>query len=588
MDDKDIQKLKNKVEKIEDEIKVVKKVESYFEFVKTFRAKIDWQWYIYDQYYRGNHYVQWNKFTKSIETPPRNNARDVRVTVNLVYTVVRAVKNFITRGRPLFEAMPIKDTDESMASARTATKLLHSWWRNLRLLKVFKGAAKYGLKYGLAVIETGWDETLKKGKGDVFVTVNDPFDIYIDPQATCIEDARFIIKTIKKSIASIKENPNYGDNKGKIVGEEKQAASSYKEMSLENMFQTPGEASGSDDDLSSSILYECWLKSSENGKTKIRVITICEHQLLRDDESDLDEYPFDLYQVEDNPNEIYPEGWIKNIFPLNKIIDRLESQVVRYNNTMLKGKYIVDKNAGITNISTDEGEIIEKAPGTEVSHLSLKPLPNSINIQISNFYKYIELIGGSPEALQGNVPTGVRSGRGIEALQAGAANTLQDARENMEDTIANVGRKLIKIASAKYTKARVIKLTGLRGAEFFKVIGDVDNAPEGVEKLEPLEEIYVTLSSELAYTKDVQTERLIQLKQLGIIDDRTMLEKLPVGDVETVLDRLMEEKQQRAEMEDQFAGGTGKGAGMGIKKDKPNELMGQPQVGNAMPNIPKP
>ena len=579
--DKKIEELK----KVADEIEVVKKVDSYFEFAKNFRAKIDWQWYIYDQYYRGNHYVQWNKFTKTIETPPRA-SREVRTTINLVYTIIRTVKNFITRGRPLFEAMPLSDTPESLASSRTATKLLHSWWRNLRLLKVFKSAAKYGLKYGLAILETGWDSTLKKGEGDVFVRVNDPFDIYIDPQATCIDDARFVIKTIKKSIASIKENPNYGKNKEKIVGEEKQAASSYKEMSLQNLFRKPGIISENDEDLSSSILYECWLKSSKDGKTKFRVITVCEHQLLRDDDNnDLDEYPFTLYQVEDNPNEIYSEGWVKNIYPLNKIIDRLESQVVRYNNTMLKGKYIVDKNAGITNISTEEGEIIEKNPGTEVSHLSLKPLPNSINAQINNFYKYIELIGGSPAALQGSVPSGVRSGRGIEALQDGAANTIQDARENMEDVIADVGRKLIKIAAAKYEKTRVVKMTGLRSADFFKVIGNFKNAPEGVEKIEPLDELYVTLSSELAYTKDVQTERLIQLKQLGVVDDRTLLEHLPVGDVETVLDRLMEEKQQRAEMEESFAGSP---VSSGIKKDKPNVLMGQPQVGNAMPNVPKP
>lgn len=574
-----------KVKKVADEIEVVKKVENYLEFAKNFRSKIDWQWYIYDQYYRGNHYVQWNKYTKSIEVPPRH-AREVRATINLVYTVVRAVRNFITRGKPLFEAMPTKGNSTSLNAAKTATKLLHSWWRSLRLLKIFKNATKYGLKYGLAILETGWDKDLKNGKGEVFVRVHDPFDIYIDPQATCIEDARFIIKSIKKSVADIRENPNYGDNKKEVVGEEKQASSSYKEKILNNLFQKPGVITEHDKDLSSSILYECWLRSLENGKTKFRVITICEHQLLRDEESDLDEYPFDLYQVEDNPNEIYSEGWIKNIFPLNKIIDRLESQVIRYNNTMLKGKYIVDKNAGIKGISTDEGEIIEKTPGAEVSHLSLKPLPNSINIQISNFYKYIELIGGSPEALQGNVPSGVRSGRGIEALQSGAANTLQDARENLEDIIANVGRKLIKIAFMKYTKARVMKISGLKGTEFFNVIGNSENNIEGVEKFEPLEELYVTLSSELAYTKDVQTERLIQLKQLGVMDDRTLLEYLSLGnvEVETILDRLLEERQMKAEMEEELGGEKGIGK---IKKDKPNTLMGQPQVGNAMPNIVK-
>ena len=563
---------------------VVKKVESYLSYAQKFRAKIDWRWYIYDQYYRGNHYVQWNRFTKTIEVPPRN-AREVRVTVNLIYAVLRAVKNFITRGRPLFEAMPNKDSEESLAAARTATKLLHSWWRNLKLLKVFKGASKYGLKYGLGVLEVGWDEKVKNGQGEVFVRVNDPFDIYIDPDATCIDDARFVIKAVKKSVASIKENPVYNKNKEKLVGEEKMAASIYKEMSLQNMYQKTGVEDVQDDDLSSTILYECWLKSQKEDKVKIRVITVCEHQLLRDNDSDLDEYPFVLYQVEDNPNEIYSEGWIKNIFPLNKIIDRLESQVVRYNNTMLKGKYIADKNSGITTISTEHGEIIEKNRGTELSQMTLKPLPASVNVQIGNFYRYIELIGGSPEALQGRVPTGVRSGRGIEALQSGAANSLQDARENLEDAIAEVGRKLIKIAAAKYTSVRVMKTTGLRGPEFFKVISkDAERKPEGVEVFEPLDEIYMTLSSELAYTKDVQTERLIQLKQLGVIDDRTFLEHLPLGDVETIMDRLMEEKKMEAERNEVIGG---KIPGGGIRKDKPGTMMGRPQVGSSMPNIVK-
>lgn len=582
MNTEEIEKLEKK---IGEESEVVKKVESYFAYVKNFRAKIDWKWYIYDQYFRGNHYVQWNKYTKTIEVPPRN-PRDVRVTINLIYAVLRAVKNFITKGRPLFEAMPNKDSEESLAAARTATKLLHSWWRNLKLLKVFKGVTKYGLKYGLGVLEVGWDESAKNGKGEVFVRANDPFDIYIDPQATCIEDARFVIKAIKKSVSSIKENPNYiKENREKIVGEEKMAASVYKEMGLQNLYQKPGIEASTDDDLSSTILYECWFQSKEDKKTKIRVTSTCEHELMRDDDSDLDELPFVLYQVEDNPNEIYPEGWIKNIFPLNKIIDRLESQVVRYNNTMLKGKYIIDKNAGVTTISTEHGEMIEKNRNSEVSQMTMKPLPASVNVQISNFYRYVELIGGSPEALQGRVPTGVRSGRGIEALQAGAANSLQDARENLEEAIAEVGRKLIKIAAAKYTSTRIVKTTGLRGPEFFRVISsDAKNKPEGVEVFEPLDEIYMTLSSELAYTKDVQTERLIQLKQLGVVDDRTFLEHLPLGDVETIMDRLMEEKKMEAERTEVVAGGIPGG----VRKTKPREMMGRPQVGSSMPNIVKP
>ena len=572
-------------DKMNDEKDVVKKVENFLEYAQRFRAKIDWRWYIYDQYHRGNHYVQWNRWTKSVETPPQK-SREVRVTINFVYAILRSIKNFVTRGKPMFEAMPLKDSDESLGAARTSTKLLHSWWRELKLAKTFKKAVFYGLKYGPGILETGWDAQAKNGQGELFVSAWDPFDIYIDPKATCIEDARFIIKAIKKSVAEIKENPNYNKNKEEIKGEDKMAASVYKESSLLSVYQKDS-SDQTDEDLSSTILYECHLKSKEEGTTKIRIISVCEHKLLRDDDSDLQEYSFTLLPIEENPNEIYPDGWIKNIYPLNKIIDRLESQIVRYNNTMLKGKYIADKNAGITTISTEHGEILEKNRGTQVEQMTLKPLPASVNIQVGNFYKYMEIIGASPEALQGRVPSGVRSGRGIEALQAGAANSLQDARENLEAAMAEVGRKLLSIASIKYTTPRLKKETGLRGPKFYKVLSSTSKSKQkGVEKFDPSDEVYVSMTSELAYTKDVQNERLIQLKQLGAIDDRTFLEHLPLGDVETIMDRLMEEKRMEAERAEVIGGGGG--IPNRIKKDKPGTLIGRPQVGNAQPNIVKP
>jgi len=38
---------------------------------------------------------------------------------------------------------------------------------------------------------------------------DDTFDIFIDPEATSIKDARFVLKVLKKSLTSIKNNKNY-------------------------------------------------------------------------------------------------------------------------------------------------------------------------------------------------------------------------------------------------------------------------------------------------------------------------------------------------------------------------------------------
>jgi len=39
--------------------------------------------------------------------------------------------------------------------------------------------------------------------------VNDTFDIFFDPEATSMKDSRFVLKVVKKSLTSIKNNKEY-------------------------------------------------------------------------------------------------------------------------------------------------------------------------------------------------------------------------------------------------------------------------------------------------------------------------------------------------------------------------------------------
>jgi hypothetical protein len=238
------------------------------------------------------------------------------------------------------------------------------------------------------------------------------------------------------------------------------------------------------------------------------------------------------------------------------VVNALESSIFTYHYRYAVGRFVIDKNSGVRLMSNQHGDFIEKNRGAEVTSLPLQPLPASYQVQLNNCRSYIEDLGGAHEVSLGRIPAGVKSGIGIAELKQADATNSADLVDNLEDFLVEVGRKILKTIAENYEVPKVVKDLGLGGdAKHFAVVGEMgakrrknlrkvkigtdvlDLAVIGSEN-----EIRVTIGSWLAYTKNARQERIKELFNSGLIDQRTALQHLEFSDVDTIVDSVRKEE----------------------------------------------
>ena len=539
-----------------DETEFLGVLSSWHEAAKKNRQQMDWNWYLYDNYYRGNHYIQFNKRTNQIVTPPRPKGQ-VRLTVNKIYSICRAIRNFATSYRPKWEVAANSTGEDVINNAQKSSDTLDYYYDYLELPKLIKGVANYIIKYGIGFFQYGWDEEgtgLDNQKGEVDVWIRDPFDVYLDPsgmETGDIQNCRFIDIAVSQPIQDIIDSPAYKKIKeDEISGDTIRAVSEFKQSLIQNQYT--GDFA-SNKELKTKILHETLYKKKVGSNTEVWIASWIEGHLLRNEKTEFNKYNLIAIASDDNPNEIYGEGYIKNLIPINKVINRLESQVVEYNNLVNRGRLIVDKDSGVSKITNETGEIIEKNPGADVREISHAGLSPDIHIQIGRLDEDMKSISGVVDAFLGKVPEGVKSGVALESLKAQTANNLQDLKDNIEAGLAQLGEGILELIATKVVASRQIKATGKDGEPAnFSIKGQVgvnkgEQLPEDTYVIGNQNQVKVVIGSGLAYTREGRITRLDKLLEQKVIGPEAYLRGIEFGDVEETI-----KEAQQAKFNDQM------------------------------------
>ena len=556
------------------------KAETLFKSASDARKRYDWEWLTRDLFRRGYHFSKYNTGNHTVVLSTRSS---VKIPINITNAQMRTIKNQITSIRPKWEVLPRALSEEARDNARYSGRTLDYYYDHFNLRRLIKETIIQALMYSVGgPWQIGYDPYGGiDGTGEVFVWLLDPFDFYIDPSASDLKDAEYVIKAVRTSLNSIKSNPEYTfyEETDNIRGEYRLAASEYKQFLLQALkYYQPRTTLAEEEGV---ILKEAWIKMHINeknideiteglkdndedtkdlrqGEVVMRVITYMDsvdmplqYKMIRQDY-----FPFSLYQADVNPMEIYGESWIKHVIPMNRVLDALESSIFKYNYKYAIGRIVLDKNSGVRIITNEHGDIIEKNAGAEVSSLPLQPLPSSYQIQIGNMRQYIEDVGGAHEVSMGRIPAGVKSGIGIAELKAADAVNQQDLVDALEEFLSDVGYKVLRIIADNYDIPKIIKVLGKTGSpEHFSVIGEA--AAKGRKNLKEVRigpdtfalsvigadnEVQVSVGTWLAYTKDARVARLQEFYSSGLIDQQTFLEHAEFADIEDIVDRTRKEE----------------------------------------------
>lgn len=572
-------------------IELKSKAQALFRSAYDSRERYDWEWLTRDLFRRGYHFSTYNADSKTVLL---TSGRKVKIPINLLWAQMRSVKNQVTNFKPKWEVLPTGKTEESVNNARYSGRLLDYYYSRLNLRKMLKEVVMQGLLFSVGgPLQIGYDPNADNGDGEVYAWLIDPYDFYVDPNATSLEDAEYVVKAVRKTLSEITTNEEYNfydaiPEKGDSI----LAASPSKQFLKQALRHRGGTTKEEEEE--GAILKEAWIKvrvSDDNvkelkeeltkndedtkdlriGEILMRTIHYVDfiNDPLKVQLKRMDELPFVMYQADINPCELYGESWAKHIIPINKMLNALEGSVFMYNYRYAIGRIVIDKNSGVRLISNQHGDFIEKNRGAEVTSLPLAPLPNSYQTQIESCRRYIEDLGGSHEVSMGRLPAQIKSGIAIAELKQADSTNQGDLVDNLEDFMVQVGKKILKVVAKNYEVPKVIKDLGMGGdIKHFAAVGETGSKRKnkrsvkiGVDNFDLAiigadNEIRVTIGSWLAYTKTARQERIKELFDAKLIDQKTALQHLEFSDVDDIIESTRKE-QVLSEMRSSQATGAG-------------------------------
>jgi hypothetical protein len=446
-----------------------------------------------------------------------------------------------------------------------------------------------GLNTSVGFVELDWDKDADGGLGQVKVMMHDSFDILIDPQATIYSGlikGRFVGKSIKRPVEEIKNDDRYDEKKRKdVVADDLLSESTFKARILTK------EGLQQEEETKRATVKEIFLYDDEGDKkSKIRLVTYCGKQLLRDELLKKTDFPIYCFQVPQDTKKVYHRSWVADLVPLNKILDRIVSQRVMYVNQALVFRMIAEKGHGANAVTNEMGELIEINPGKKWEQQQMYPLPTTLESTEMAINRYIEDVGGAHEAALGRMPQGARSGDQIEALQAADANNLAGLRLSLESFLSVLGSAILDIIAEKYVAARVIKITDpeeqpvspqvptpgqptVPGAppqpietepqsenlrkNYLEVVGSQANdkvKKEGAVIVNTDNEVIVKIGSWLGYTQEAQRKTLMELAGAGILPAEEILRQYEFPNINELSEKARAQRLEQHVLDAEIAG----------------------------------
>lgn len=518
----------------------------WFTFAEEAARRKHWEYFVIDQFVKGNHDIRGNPDDNSIEMTKAT--EKVNFPVNKVFTTFRAVKTFVTRHKPKIEVEPSESTPEAKKYAQRATLTIarDNQLNNGRVLN--KELAHYGVKYGIGYRQIGYDPVKKVTQRWTI----DPFDLFVVSKTGKFEDAPAVIKSLTRTVGYWKTK--FPD--ANIVPDNEIAASKYKQLAFQSQF--PGATAAAQRlEEQTALGYECWYRvfkpNAKGGYVNKCLFT--KSEILSFEETPYTEYPFIAYRAEVVPNELYPDGHLKHTIAPQRMFNLLNTQMLEYNHIVNRGRFRVPQGSGFRIIQAKEGQIIMHKPGMPPEVLNPPGVSTLLERQLQMAGDFIEDVGGQHDASFGAMPERATSGRAIENLQLGDSNNISDLRDNFEDALSQEASWILKMYSLFEKEGVVLNdNSNTDKPDTFGVIGKEavgGNVPEkyyiedngsycDVCAILPDNKVKVSVVSELGETKEARLGLLFKLKEAGL-PLKVILNYLEFPNADDVMTRITEE-----------------------------------------------
>ena len=290
-----------------------------------------------------------------------------------------------------------------------------------------------------------------------------PFDIYIDPDATRIKDARWIAQRMYMPLKEAKERPDWNATaRRKLKG----AAMSDAKREYDLLFQ--GEQRGSD--AAFAVIWEYY--DLVDG-TVCTFAESCEMFLSAPAPFP---YPFghpfvfgENYVI---PEKLYPMGDLEAILPLQMELALTRTQMVndrkRFRRLYMYKPEVIGPDGLAALTSSDDNALIpidtDGSFGDAIAPMATTPLPPEFYNQTAMIIDDINLVSGVTEYQRGAVAEVRRTATEAAMIQDMANARSADKLAKIEKMISEIAERTVMLAQEFLTTDQVARVLGQDGA----------------------------------------------------------------------------------------------------------------------------
>lgn len=553
----------------------VSKVTKYLdEALNAWRA-VQLNWFIYDGFYKGNHYLSLNTLDFSIKNVPQG------ATIPYIYHVVRIIANNVSKVTPKWDFIPNQADPRSVDEAYKIGLMMDKVFETANISQLLRDGEKEALKFSACPFFVGWDSKNNRCK----ITLENPFYVMPDPRARSLQDAKYVIRVVETDYLSLKNNPDYEQSGVEKLQPEIKIGGTpiYERVVTETnkIYPNQGEQSKDNFTVFAKELYE---KVEDNGVMRIKLTIVCQDSLLYSEVTDLEDFPFEFLYSDKDPLSFYGEGWVKSLIPINKMINKIETQKAVYIDKVAYPRYRLPLGATIQrkNVNgvdvTYYDRLLNDAPEPE----PIPAWPVAADQSITAYNTYMRMFGAFSDIATGAVPPGIEAAKALEILVNQDDNNTVEVKKNLIDFTKRLAKKVLWNYSHYLSEVQTMQLNetetamGMEGQPIPDENGDPMKLPKEIRVIGantvrgqdmkmrmdangadahdivmlPSDlDIRVDIGSEMAATEQGRRELVMEMVDRGLLPQETALDLLKVGNIRDVIRKFDEERAKQAELE---------------------------------------
>jgi len=409
-----------------------------------------------------------------------------RIGVPETFAAVRIMHAATFNRRPRFLAVPAKK--ESVKDARVAQAYANNTWRRIRVQEEVELVNLDRLILGKAFTKTGWryegrivedkqrflerlksyfieEDEVEDVVEDVplvdepFVERVSPYNLWVPPDATCLEDAAFVVHHLIKPLKSVKANPNYAHTA------ELKASSALDKDFTENVKESKEK-----DYLQRLSIYEVY--DRETGL----VVTLAQgsDRPLRIMPFPFEYggwHPFDELDDYKLPGEFYGFGE-----PHVIEAQQNERNLVRTQQVQLRkkqGRFLMAEKGAIEDtekakfLTGRDGTIIEVNAFDKVREFKFGELSRDLEGYDEMIKDDIRLALGIPDFQRASQEGAVKSATEMGQLGSAAEARPKEKAQQLEELLARVMAKILGLARQFLDEPQMVRITDEPGIPEF-------------------------------------------------------------------------------------------------------------------------